>query len=653
MPAIGSTGDLHRGAASRLRRTALTRALVLATAVVTTLAVLAPVAPVSAYWHAGGSTSGSASTGVLGAPTVVTVPASSGPTVLVSWTVFRGLAPIAYYVTRSGDGGTVAACGTSAAVTIASASCTDTAVADGSFTYRVTAVYRSWTAASAPSGTVVVTTPDNGPLLGAAAAFSVLGSTTVVSTGVSTVSGDVGVTPAGTIVGFPPGIVGGNIHVTDSLAAAARTALVVAYGLAVTQTTDTQFAGDLNGAVFTPGVHHSGSAMALTGSMTLDGLGDPGAIFIFQIDAALNTAAASRVLLINGASAANVFWQVNGAAGTGANSTFSGTILAAGSITVGAGSELIGRALALGAVTLADNTIRFTTALAPAVAITGGGAVVTKLTTPAISGTTDAAPGRPVIVTVAGQTLSTSVQPGGTWEVTASALAAGSYPVVVRIRDAAGNSGTASQQLTIEVSPPVIALGTAASYSVLSGLNVVGTGVSHLTGDLGISPGNSLTGFPPGTISGTLHAGDPAAATALAALEAALADGESRGAHTQFSGDLNGRVFPTGVHHTTAAVTLTGNMTLDAEGDPNAVFIFQVDGALATAAGSSVLLVNGAQASNVYWVVRGAAGTGALSIFVGSLLAHGAITIGAGTALSGRALSLDAVTLADNTIAGP
>ena len=652
MPAIDSRGGLHRGAGRR-RGAALNRAVVLATAVVTAFGVLAPVAPVSAYWHAGGSASGSASTGVLAAPTAVTVPATSGASVLVSWTVSTGLAPIAYYVTRSGDDGTVAACGTSAAVTIASASCTDTAVADGSFTYRSTAVYRSWTAASAPSGTVVVTAPYNGPLLGAAAGFSVLGSTTVVSTGVSTVGGDAGVSPVGTIVGFPPGIVGGSIHVTDSAAAAARAALVVAYGFAVAQAADTQFAGDLNGAVFTPGVHHSGAAMALTGSMTLDGLGDPGSTFIFQIDAALNTAAASHVLLINGASAANVFWQVNGAAGTGANSTFSGTILAAGAITVGAGSELIGRALALGAVTLADNTIRFTIALAPAVAITGGGVVVTKDVTPTISGTTDAPAGRPVVVTVAGQTLSATVQPGGIWAVTASALAAGSYPVVVKIRDAAGNSGTASQLLTVEVSPPAIALGMAASYSVLSGLNVVGTGVSHLTGDLGVSPGNSLTGFPPGTIGGTLHAGDPAAATALAALQAALTDGESRGARTQFTGDLNGRVVHTGVHHTSAAMTLTGNLTLDAEGDPAAVFLFQVDGALDTAVGSNVLLANGAQAANVYWVVRGAAGTGALSTFVGTVLAHGAITIGAGGQLSGRALSLDAITLSGNTIASP
>ena len=94
--------------------------------------------------------------------------------------------------------------------------------------------------------------------------------------------------------------------------------------------------------------------------MILDGGGDPDAIFIFQVDAALNTAAGSSMLLVNGAKPENVFWQANGAAGTGADSTFVGTILANGAITIGARAILIGRALSVGAVTLDTNTIRFT-----------------------------------------------------------------------------------------------------------------------------------------------------------------------------------------------------------------------------------------------------------------------------------------------------
>ena len=93
--------------------------------------------------------------------------------------------------------------------------------------------------------------------------------------------------------------------------------------------------------------------------MTLDGENNPNAVFIFQVDAALNTAASSHVSLINGATAANVYWQVDGAAGTGANSIFAGTILADGAITLGDSTHLTGAALTPGTVTLATNTVVF------------------------------------------------------------------------------------------------------------------------------------------------------------------------------------------------------------------------------------------------------------------------------------------------------
>ena len=132
---------------------------------------------------------------------------------------------------------------------------------------------------------------------------------------------------------------------------------MLAYGDAAGRTPASTFAGDQNGQTFTPGVYFTGAAFALTGVLTLDGQNDPNSVFIFQVNAALNTAAASTVKLTNDAQASNVFWQVNGAAGTGASSSFTGTILAAGAITVGAGGSIQGRALSEGLVTLADNTI--------------------------------------------------------------------------------------------------------------------------------------------------------------------------------------------------------------------------------------------------------------------------------------------------------
>jgi hypothetical protein len=254
-----------------------------------------------------------------------------------------------------------------------------------------------------------------------------------------------------------------------------------------------------------------------------------------------------------------------------------------------------------------------------------------------------------VIVIVDGQTLPSTVQSGGGWSVTAAAMLAGTYEVLARVKDAAGNYGRATQQLVAQLNSDPVDLGVAAPYSVL-GAGVTGNGVSTMTGDLGMSPGTGLTGFPPGTVGGVIHAGDTDAAAAQAALLAAIADATNRAPHTQFSGDLIGHTFRYGVHHTAAAMELTGAMTLDAEGDPDAVFIFQVDGALNTAAGSVVLLVNGATASNVFWQVTGAAGTGESSLFSGTILATGAITLGADSTLAGRALSRGLVTLANNTI---
>jgi hypothetical protein len=144
---------------------------------------------------------------------------------------------------------------------------------------------------------------------------------------------------------------------TGNDAAQAQTDLLNAYNNADARIPTSNFAGDNNGRTYTPGIHHTDAAFALTGTMTLDGQGDPNAVFIFQVDAALNTAANSTINLINGAQAPHIYWQVLGAAGTGATSSFSGTIMAAGAITIGAGATLTGRALSRDTVTLAGNTI--------------------------------------------------------------------------------------------------------------------------------------------------------------------------------------------------------------------------------------------------------------------------------------------------------
>ena len=147
--------------------------------------------------------------------------------------------------------------------------------------------------------------------LGTAAAFGVLASSTVTNTGASVIGGDVGVSPGTAITGFPPGSFTGTEHAGDAVAAKAQadasTAYNVAAGLA---STDNLTGQDLGGLILTPGVYTFSSSAQLTGTLTLNGEGNPNAVFIFQIGSTLTTASASDVNLINGASGANVFWQV-------------------------------------------------------------------------------------------------------------------------------------------------------------------------------------------------------------------------------------------------------------------------------------------------------------------------------------------------------
>jgi hypothetical protein len=188
--------------------------------------------------------------------------------------------------------------------------------------------------------------------------FAVLAGSTVTNTGSSVISGDVGVSPGTAVTGFPPGMASGAIHIADGAAAQAQSALTAAYIDAAGRSGGTTVAGDLVGKTFTAGVYKSTSSLALSGDVTLDAQGDPAAIFIFQISSTLTTGSGSHVVLANGASACNIFWQVGSSATLGTNSVFKGNILALTSITITTGANLQGRALARnGAVTLDTNVI--------------------------------------------------------------------------------------------------------------------------------------------------------------------------------------------------------------------------------------------------------------------------------------------------------
>ena len=164
------------------------------------------------------------------------------------------------------------------------------------------------------TGGVVLASVLASPLrgLGSAASFEVLGGSTVTNTGPSVISGDLGVGPSFSVTGFPPGIVtNGTIHAADAVTLQAQSDLTTAYRTIAAKTGAVDLTGqDLGGLTLTPGVYHFDTSAQLTGTLTLNALGDPSAEFDFQIGSTLTTASNSHVVMINGADSRDVYWQV-------------------------------------------------------------------------------------------------------------------------------------------------------------------------------------------------------------------------------------------------------------------------------------------------------------------------------------------------------
>ena len=203
--------------------------------------------------------------------------------------------------------------------------------------------------------------------LASADSFAVLAGAGITNTGPTTVSGDIGTFPTTSISGAGSLTISGTNHAGDAVTQQAKNDLVTAYDNAAGQGPTIPVAADLAGLTLTPGVYNSSSSLGLTGALTLNGGGDPNAVFVFQAGSSLTTSSGSTVNLINGAQSCNVFWQVGSSATLGTGSTFRGTVIAMTSITVTTGSTVDGRVLARnGAVTLDTDTItRSTCAAAP------------------------------------------------------------------------------------------------------------------------------------------------------------------------------------------------------------------------------------------------------------------------------------------------
>lgn len=205
---------------------------------------------------------------------------------------------------------------------------------------------------------------------------------------------------------------------------------------------------------------------------------------------------------------------------------------------------------------------------------------------------------------------------------------------------------------------PQISLASAADFAVLAGSTVTNTGPTIITGaDVALSPGSAVTGFPPGTLTppAVMHVTDTTAAQAQVDLTTAYIYTAGLPGGAVLPGDMSGLTFAPGLYKTSSTVKLSaGNVTLDAQGDVNAVFIFQVASTLTTIAGTQVVLAGGAQARNVFWQTGSSATLGTNSIFKGTIMALQSITLKTGATLQGRAFARNgAVTLDSNPVNAP
>jgi Ice-binding-like/Bacterial Ig-like domain len=268
---------------------------------------------------------------------------------------------------------------------------------------------------------------------------------------------------------------------------------------------------------------------------------------------------------------------------------------------------------------------------------------------------------------VAGTVTYNAVNQIATFTPTANLALNATYTALVTTgaTDLAGNALVAGPVpnpwsfTTASTAPPtnqaVVALGDAGDLTILAGTTVTNSGATTVNGDVGVSPGNTVTGFPPGTVNGTTHLNDAVAQEAHNSLVTAFNDAAGRtGAVIVANGELGGLTLAPGIYTSgisSFAIT-SSDLILDAQGNPNAVFIFQMPSSTLTVANSRrVILTGGASAANIFWQVGSTATLGTNSQFAGNILAAGTITLQSGAILQGRALTTGgAVILNTNTV---
>ena len=209
---------------------------------------------------------------------------------------------------------------------------------------------------------------------------------------------------------------------------------------------------------------------------------------------------------------------------------------------------------------------------------------------------------------------------------------------------------------TVRPATPFLDLRSATPFAILAGSTVTNTRHTKVFGNVGLSPGISITGFPPGVIHGRVYIHDRVARRAQLDLTSAYNDAMGR-THNRItlSGNIGGQTLYPGLYYSTSSLAISsGDLTLDARGHSGAVFLFQIGSTFTMTTGLRVVLTNGASARNVFWAVGSSATFGTSCSFYGNLLVQKSISMATGTVMIGRALSrVGAVTLQKNTIVKP
>ena len=425
--------------------------------------------------------------------------------------------------------------------------------------------------------------------LGAAANFTIFAAATITNTGNTIITGNAGLYPGTSVIGFPPGTVTGLQQYTNSVAQTARTALGMAFLDATGRSGQSPTPADLAGLRLYPGAYACPTSCEISaGTLTLDGLGDPNAVFIITTLDTFTMATATTVALAGAAQACNVFWAVGSSATLGPTAAFTGTLMADTSISVPApGSPSVQYARLLAGAITTSGALTFASA---------------TLVSEPVCGTPGPTSGPTRIPTSVPTTLAPTLAPTPT----------GGGP-----------------QAAVD-------LGAAGNFTVFATSTITCTASAVITGDMGLTPGSSITGFPGSCTqsAGVQHIDDHAAQLALDYLVAAYEEASTCvGTDMSASNDLGGRTIYPGCYSFSSSFFINGNevVTLNGQGNPNSVFIFHSVTTFFMGSGASVVLVNGAQACNVFWAIGSSASFSAgAGPFAGVMLADTSITISGG-----------------------